>query len=145
SCWKGAVLGMAMNQIISLVMSYILGLGYYAPCLAGLGEVFGGELNAALAQAMAFAFVFGVAGMLRSWLMHQGSAARPCFPVNAESPYPGETADIIRETGLPTTLTGMGMTDERVLRAVADTCKLTADCCRRLTRNEVFDMLKECL
>lgn len=93
SCWKGAALGMALNQMISLVMSYRLRLGYYAPCLASLGEVFGGELNAALAQAIAFAFVFGVAEMLRSWLMHHCSATRQSISANAVSPYPRKIAD----------------------------------------------------
>ncbi|MDO5377991.1 MAG: iron-containing alcohol dehydrogenase [Clostridia bacterium] len=53
-------------------------------------------------------------------------------------------ARFIREIGLPTTLGEMGITDERTLRAVADTCNLTAGCCRQLTRDEVFEILKEC-
>lgn len=53
--------------------------------------------------------------------------------------------DFIREIGLPTTLGEMGIADESVLRAVADTCNLTASCCKKLTRDEVFDILKECL
>lgn len=51
----------------------------------------------------------------------------------------------IKEIGLPTTLTEMGITDESILRAVADTCNITAGCCKKLTRNEIFDILKECL
>ncbi|MDO4351494.1 MAG: iron-containing alcohol dehydrogenase [Eubacteriales bacterium] len=54
-------------------------------------------------------------------------------------------ARFIREIGLPATLGEMGITDERVLRAVADTCNLTAGCCKQLTRDEVFEILKECL
>ena len=89
---KGAMHGMALNQMISMGMSYLLRLGYYAPCLAGLGEVFGGELHAALAQTMAFALVFGVGGMMRSRRMHRGSAARPSSPADTVSPYPGRPA-----------------------------------------------------
>lgn len=60
--WKGAILGLALNQIVNLLASYWLRLGYYAPCLAPCLEMFGGELNAALAQMLAFAVVFGGAG-----------------------------------------------------------------------------------
>lgn len=54
-------------------------------------------------------------------------------------------AGFIKETGLPVTLTEMGITDEAVLRAVADTCNLTAGCCKKLDRDEIFEILKECL
>lgn len=51
----------------------------------------------------------------------------------------------IREIGLPTRWSEMGITDERVLRAAADTCFITPGCCRRLTRDEIFEILKECI
>ncbi len=51
----------------------------------------------------------------------------------------------IREIGLPTTLTEMGITDEAVLRAVADTCNLTEGCCKHFERDEINEILKECL
>lgn len=51
----------------------------------------------------------------------------------------------IREIELPTRWSEMGITDESLLRAAADTCILTSGCCRKLTRNEIFDMLKECM
>lgn len=54
-------------------------------------------------------------------------------------------ARFIQEMGLPTTLRQMGIADEQVLRAVADTCNLTAGCCKRFTRDEVLEVLKECL
>lgn len=56
-----------------------------------------------------------------------------------------DTLSHCMETYLGTPLAEMGIADERVLRAVADTCNLTAGCCKRLTRDEVFDILKECL
>lgn len=46
----GFLLGAALSQAGNLLLSYMLKLGYYAPCLAALNEVFGGELNAAAAQ-----------------------------------------------------------------------------------------------
>lgn len=51
----------------------------------------------------------------------------------------------IREIGLPLRWNQMGITDETVLRAAADTCFLTPGCCRQFSRDEVFEMLKECM
>lgn len=53
-------------------------------------------------------------------------------------------ADFVHEIGLPTTFTEMGITDESVLKKVADTCNLTAGCCRKLSREEILEILKEC-
>lgn len=51
----------------------------------------------------------------------------------------------IREIGLPTRWSEMGITDEHVLRAAADTCFITPGCCRQLSRDEIFKILKECM
>ena len=51
----------------------------------------------------------------------------------------------IREIGLPTRWSEMGITDERLLRAAADTCFITPGCCRQLTRDEIFELLLECM
>lgn len=48
----------------------------------------------------------------------------------------------IKEIGLPTRWSEMGITDEKVLRAAADTCFITPGCCRQLSRDEVFEILK---
>jgi len=53
--------------------------------------------------------------------------------------------DFIKEVGLPTTLTEIGITDEGILKAVADTCNITAGCCKKLTCDEIFEILKECV
>lgn len=58
---RGVILGMAVNQLVNLLASYCLRLGYYAPCLVSWPERLGGELNAALALAA----IFGCAG---AWL-----------------------------------------------------------------------------
>lgn len=50
----------------------------------------------------------------------------------------------IKEIGLPTRWSEMGITDEKVLRAAADTCFLTPGCCKQLSRDEIFMLLKEC-
>lgn len=54
-------------------------------------------------------------------------------------------ADFIREIGMPSSFTEMGITDQSVLEKVADTCNITAGCCKKLTREEILEILKECL
>lgn len=51
----------------------------------------------------------------------------------------------IREIGLPTRWSEMDITDESVLRAAADTCVIPRGCCRQLSRDEIFEILKECM
>lgn len=53
-------------------------------------------------------------------------------------------SDFIREIGLPSTFTEMGLSDKSVLKKVADTCNLTAGCCKKLSREEVLEILEEC-
>jgi len=43
--------------------------------------------------------------------------------------------------GLPITLSAMGITDENILRQVADTTIITPGCCKQLTPDEIFDIL----
>lgn len=49
----------------------------------------------------------------------------------------------IREIGLPTHWSEMDITEESLLRAAADTCIILPGCCRKLTANEIFEILKE--
>lgn len=51
----------------------------------------------------------------------------------------------IREIGMPTRWAELGITDEKVLRAAADTCLLMPGCCKQFSRNELFEVLKECM
>ena len=51
----------------------------------------------------------------------------------------------IKEIGLPTRWSELGITDESVLRAAADTCLLMPGCCKQFTRDELFEVLKECM
>lgn len=51
----------------------------------------------------------------------------------------------IKEIGLPTRWSEMGITDETVLRAAADTCFLTPGCCKPFAREEIFEVLRECM
>lgn len=52
--------------------------------------------------------------------------------------------NFIREIGLPSRLTEMGITDKGVLQRVADSCNLTAGCCKQFTRAEILEILEEC-
>ena len=54
-------------------------------------------------------------------------------------------ADFIKEIGLPTTLTQMNITDVDMLKKVADSSNITAGCCKQLSHDEIFEILKECL
>lgn len=49
----------------------------------------------------------------------------------------------IAEIGLPARWSEMGITDESVLRAAADTCFIMPWCCKQLSRDEIFEILKE--
>lgn len=50
----------------------------------------------------------------------------------------------IKEIGLPTHWSEIGITDDAVLRAASDTCFITPGCCKQMSRNEIFELLKEC-
>lgn len=52
-------------------------------------------------------------------------------------------ADFIKEIGLPTTLTELGITDEGILKKVAETSNISPGCCKQLTADEILDILHE--
>jgi alcohol dehydrogenase YqhD (iron-dependent ADH family) len=63
-------------------------------------------------------------------------------------------ADFIREIGLPTTLTELRANmpagrpdpaDPAILRQVADTCILRPGCARQMSREEIYEILLECI
>lgn len=54
-------------------------------------------------------------------------------------------ADFIKEIGLPTTLTEMGIADKALLKNVAESSNITAGCCKKLDADEIYDILVECL
>lgn len=53
-------------------------------------------------------------------------------------------AAFIREIGLPTTFAELGIPVDTDLRAVADSTNITAGCCRKLTGDEIYEILLEC-
>ena len=54
-------------------------------------------------------------------------------------------ADFIREIGLLTTFTELGIPADTDFRAIADSTNVTAGCCKKLTRDEICEILQECL
>ena len=53
-------------------------------------------------------------------------------------------ASFIREIGLPTTFAVLGISADTDLRAVADSTNITAGCCKKLTHDEIYDILCQC-
>lgn len=53
--------------------------------------------------------------------------------------------DFIKEVGLPTKFSEMGIPENTDLKAIADSTNITAGCCKKLTHEEILDILKECV
>ncbi len=53
-------------------------------------------------------------------------------------------AAFIREIGLPTTFAQRGIPADTDLRAIAESTNITAGCCRKLTGDEIYEILCEC-
>ena len=51
----------------------------------------------------------------------------------------------IKEVGLPTKFSEMGIAENTDLKAIADSTNITAGCCKKLTHEEILDILKECM
>ena len=54
-------------------------------------------------------------------------------------------AAFIQEIGLPTSFTELGIPADTDFRAIADSTNLTAGCCKKLTHDEIYEILKECI
>lgn len=54
-------------------------------------------------------------------------------------------ADFIKEMGLPVSFTQMGISKDTDFRAIADSTNITAGCCKRLSHDEIYEILKECI
>ncbi|WP_308275409.1 iron-containing alcohol dehydrogenase [Prevotella sp.] len=52
--------------------------------------------------------------------------------------------NFIKEIGLPTRWIEIGITDDTILRAAADTCFLLPGCCKQMSRDEIYELLEEC-
>lgn len=54
-------------------------------------------------------------------------------------------SDFIKEVGLPTSFSQMGIPENTDYKAIAESVNITAGCCKKLTAEEIFDILKECM
>ncbi len=72
-----------------------------------------------------------------------GIASKGCDEATALASVEALAA-FIREIGLPTTLAELGIPADTDLRAVADSTNITAGCCKKLTRDEIYQILLEC-
>ncbi|MBQ4396016.1 MAG: iron-containing alcohol dehydrogenase [Clostridia bacterium] len=50
----------------------------------------------------------------------------------------------IKEIGLPTTFSEMGISDDTIFRAIADTTILTGGCAKKFSADELYEVLMEC-
>ena len=53
-------------------------------------------------------------------------------------------ADFIREIGMPTTFAELGIPADTDFRAIADSTNLTPGCCKKLTHDEIYEILLAC-
>lgn len=79
--------------------------------------------------------------------------AKEVWAVDSEGKTEDETAlagiqalaDFIREIGLPTTFAEMGIDlDADTLRKIAESTVVTVGCCKKLTAEDIVEILKEC-
>lgn len=54
-------------------------------------------------------------------------------------------AEFIKEIGLPESFTQMGIPEDTDYRRIADSTNITAGCCRKLTPDEIYEILRECV
>lgn len=53
-------------------------------------------------------------------------------------------AGFIKEIGLPTTLRELGVTDKAMLKAIADSCGISAGSYKKMTHEEILEIFNEC-
>lgn len=54
-------------------------------------------------------------------------------------------AGFIKEVGLPSSFTEMGISADTDFRSIAESTNITAGCCKKLSHNEIYEILKECI
>ena len=56
----------------------------------------------------------------------------------------GSLAAFIKEMGLPTSFAEMGISGDTDFKAIADSTVVTAGCCKKLSKEEILEILNEC-
>lgn len=54
-------------------------------------------------------------------------------------------AGFIKEVGLPSSFTEMRISADTDFRSIAESTNITAGCCKKLSHNEIYEILKECI
>lgn len=54
-------------------------------------------------------------------------------------------AGFIKEVGLPSSFTEMGISADTDFKSIAESTNITAGCCKTLFHNEIYEILKECI
>lgn len=54
-------------------------------------------------------------------------------------------AGFIKEVGLPSSFTEMGISADTDFKSIAESTNITAGCCKTLSHNEIYEILKECI
>ena len=52
--------------------------------------------------------------------------------------------NFIKEIGLPTKFSQMGISDHTNFKAIAMSTNITAGCCKKMTSDEILEILNEC-
>lgn len=112
-------------------------LGAYTNCNHGAGLA---VIHPALYRHICSA---GAARFAR-WAQHVWGIAPKATEVETALAGIDALADFIQEIGLPTTLCELGIPVETDLRAVAQSTNLSAGCCKKLTHDEIYQILLEC-
>lgn len=109
-------------------------LGAYTNCNHGAGlAVIHPVLYRHICKSGAARFAQNVWG-----IAPKGSDGETAAGIDALAAY-------IKEIGLPTTFAELGIPADTDFRAIADSTNVTAGCCKKLTRDEICEILQECL
>ena len=109
-------------------------LGAYTNCNHGAGlAVIHPVLYRHICKSGAARFAQNVWG-----IAPKGSDGETAAGIDALAAY-------IKEIGLPTTFAELGIPADTDFRAIADSTNITAGCCKKLTHDEIYEILQECL
>jgi alcohol dehydrogenase YqhD (iron-dependent ADH family) len=72
-----------------------------------------------------------------------GIASKGCDEETASAGVEALAA-FIKEIGMPTTFAELGIPADTDFRAIADSTVFTPGCCKKLSHDEIYEILKEC-
>ena len=84
-------------------------------------------------------------GNLTRWAQNVWSIAHKGSDEETAAAGIDALAAFIKEIGLPTSFAELGIPADTDFRAITDSTNVTAGCCKKLTRDEICEILQECL